>query len=340
MPSLRSHLFAFVVRNWHRTAFTSAEGLHRWIDWARQRQDHRPPAELFRRLDITWRGVDGFPVYEVRPKRIDSRLRLVYLHGGAFIFEIGSYHWNLIGELAERLGAQITVPVYPLAPEHDFHAMFGMTMKLYREILVGTPASDIVFAGDSAGGNMAVVMTMMAAEEGLPAPAAHVLISPGLDVSLTNPEVFEYAKVDPWLAIPGGVEAIRLYADGFERTDWRISPIFGDLTVLPRTLLLTGTRDLLHPDGVVFAEKAREQGVDIELVVEPGMMHCWPLLGMPEARRARDRIVAFLGEVEHGKPTASATRSGRTPEFEPLAARGGWPLASALTSLMSRFGSS
>jgi acetyl esterase/lipase len=170
---------------------------------------------------------------------------------------------------------------------------------------------DIVFVGDSAGGNMAVVMTMLAAEESLPSPAAHVLISPGLDMSLANPEVFEFAKFDPWLAIPGGMEAIRLYAPGIERTDWRISPVYGDLSVLPKTLLLTGTRDILHPDCLVFAKRAHEAGVEVELVVEPGMIHVWPLIDMPEALHARDRIVRFLREVDsigHDAVTAPTTR--------------------------------
>jgi acetyl esterase/lipase len=298
MPSLKSHFIAFIVGHWHRTAFTSAEGLHQWIKWARQRESGLPPPSLFVRFDVSTHEVKHFPVYEVRPRRARSRLRLLYLHGGAYIFQISRYHWRLIAELAERLGAVVTVPVYPLAPEHDFDAMFGMTMQVYRGLLNDVPASDIVFVGDSAGGNMAVVMTMLAAEEGLPSPAAHVLISPGLDMSLANPEVFEFAKFDPWLAIPGGLEAIRLYAPGIERTDWRISPVYGDLSVLPKTLLLTGTRDILHPDCLVFVKKAHEAGVEVELIAEPGMIHVWPLIDMPEALRARDRIVRFLGEVE------------------------------------------
>jgi acetyl esterase/lipase len=184
--------------------------------------------------------------------------------------------------------------------------MFGMTMQLYRGLVNDMPASDIVFVGDSAGGNMAVVMTMLAAEEGLPSPAAHVLISPGLDMSLTNPEVFEFAKFDPWLAIPGGLEALRLYAPGIERTDWRISPVYGDLSVLPKTLLLTGTRDILHPDCLVFVRKAREAGVEVDLITEPGMIHVWPLIDMPEALRARDQIVSFLREVEGERNDAVA----------------------------------
>ncbi|TIQ51314.1 MAG: alpha/beta hydrolase, partial [Mesorhizobium sp.] len=67
-----------------------------------------------------------------------------------------------------------------------------------------------------------------------------------------------------------------------------------DLSVLPKTLLRTGSRDMLTPDNLIFAQKARAAGVEIEVVHEQGMFHVWPLIDMPEARRARDTIVAFL----------------------------------------------
>ena len=88
-----------------------------------------------RALDITAREIAGFPVYEVRPSRIESGQRLIYLHGGAYVFQITSHHWALIAELAERVGAVVTVPIYPIAPEHGFHEMFGMAMEVYRDLL-------------------------------------------------------------------------------------------------------------------------------------------------------------------------------------------------------------
>ena len=208
MPSFKSHLVSFILRHSRKKAFASPENLQRWIAYARKTEDHHPPASLHERLDITERSVDGFPVYEIAPKAGERR-RILYLHGGAYVFQITSYHWGLIAEMAERLGFGITVPIYPIAPEHDFHAMFGMVGDVYRQMLDETDAEDIVFMGDSAGGNMAVVLTMMAAEEALPLPSRHVLISPGLDMSLSNPEVFEAERNDPWLGIPGGLEAIR-----------------------------------------------------------------------------------------------------------------------------------
>lgn len=305
MPSFKSHVVSFVLRHSRKQAFSSPENLQRWIAYARKTEDHQPLASMRSRLDITTRSVEGFPVYEIAP-RTGERRRILYLHGGAFVFQITSYHWGLIAEMADRLGFGITVPIYPIAPEHDFHAMFGMVGEVYRQMLDETEAGDITFMGDSAGGNMAVVLTMMAAEDALPLPSRHVLISPGLDMSLSNPEVFEAERNDPWLGISGGLEAIRMYSAGFARSDWHISPLYGDLSVLPKTLLLTGSHDLLSPDNLIFAEKARAAGVEVDVVYEEGMFHVWPLIDMPEARRARDSIVTFLsGEAKPRRTAAS-----------------------------------
>ncbi|WP_274628491.1 alpha/beta hydrolase [Arvimicrobium flavum] len=305
MPSLKSHLVAFVLRRTRKKAFTSAAELNRWIAAARRTEDHRPPPALAKRLDIRQRHVAGFPVYDIAPRAgIRNGQRILYLHGGAYVFEITRFHWNLIAEMSERLGVRITVPIYPIAPQHDIHAMLGMIMQVYAAMLEDADGRDILFMGDSAGGNMAVVLTMMAAERGMALPSRHVLISPCLDVSLENPAAYEVEKVDPWLGIAGGLEAIRHYSAGLARTDWRISPVFGNLAALPPTLILTGTRDLLYPDTVSFAEKARKAGVEVELVVEKGMFHVWTLIDMPEARRARDGIVAYLAAAPLPHPDA------------------------------------
>jgi acetyl esterase/lipase len=314
MPSLKSRLVAFVLRHSRKKAFSSPDELHAWIKWARPRQNHRPPARLLRRLDIRPATVGGYPFYEVEPRTGAGDMHILYLHGGAYCFEITQFHWNLIAEMAERLGARVSVPIYPLAPEHDIHDIFAVGMAAYRHVAEATRSGDFVLMGDSAGGNMAVVLTMMAAQEGLPLASRMALISPGLDVTLENPEVFEVERLDPWLGIPGGLEAIRIYAADLDRADWRVSPIKGDLSVLPRTLILAGQYDILTPDTTRFAALAVEAGAEVELVVEPGMFHVWPLIDMPEARRARDRIVAFLSEPEPAAAQARRAKAQNLPD--------------------------
>jgi acetyl esterase/lipase len=292
MPSLKSRLVGLYLKLTHKKAFSSAEELHRWIARDRKARDHRPPPAIALRHRIQQRVVDGCPVYEI-PARTRGAGHVVYFHGGAYCFEITRYHWQLIADVAERTGARITVPIYPLAPEHDIHAMFRMALETYRAVLGETPASEVVFMGDSAGGNMAVVLTMMAAEKRLPLPGHHVLISPGLDMTAKE-AMISAALDDPWLDVPGGMEAIRLYCAGLDVADWRISPRHGDLSVLPKTLVFSSTRDLLHSGTLGFVEEARAAGVEVELFVEEGMYHVWPLIETREARLARDHIVAYL----------------------------------------------
>ena len=294
MPSLKSHLLAFVLRNTRKKAFRSAEGLHAWIAKSRPLQDHRPPVKIAQRLAIEMRREQGFPVYEVRPKAGGISRQLLYLHGGAYCFEMTSFHWNLVAELAERLDAQVTVPIYPLAPEHQFETIYAMVRAVYRNMMA--KGRDVLVAGDSAGGNMALVLTLMAAEEGLPLPARMALLSPGVDMTLQNPETLEAARSDPWLDIDGGREAVRIYAGDLDFGDWRISPAYGDLSILPPTLVFSGTRDLLYPDTVTFVQKANDAGARVELTIGTGMIHVWPLLPISEARLARDQMVAFLAE--------------------------------------------
>lgn len=298
MPSLKSRIVTFYLRRTRKKQFSSAAALHERIAAERLSEDFRPPQRLRRRLSIRRRTVAGMPVYEVRPGRRPRRwhgsMRVLYLHGGAYLFQITPYHWNIIAEMAERLNARITVPIYPLAPEVKVARTFRKMMNLYARVLKETPADEVVFMGDSAGAHMAVVMSMLAAQQGMPVPGSQVLISPGLDMSLANPKVRELEKIDPWLAIDGGREALRLCAPEMEMSDWRISPINGDLSALPRTMILTGSLDLLSADAAIFAERAREAGVEVEFVLEEGMMHVWPLIDMPEARHARSRIVSFL----------------------------------------------
>ena len=294
MPSLKARLVAFVIRKTRKKAFASPEALRAWVAGARRIETHRPPQKIARRIDITERELAGWPVYEVTARVAKTPRRIVYFHGGAFCFQMTRFHWHLVAEIAARTGMPVTVPIYPLAPEHDFHAMYDFVLAVWRDVLAQSEPGDVTFMGDSAGGNMALVLTMLGAEQGLPVPDRHLLISPGLDMTLSNEDTRRVALDDPWLDIPGGMESVRMYSAGIPVTDWRISPAHGDLTLLRRVQIFTGTRDLLYPDTITFAENAKQAGVEVDLVVEPGLFHVWPLISMPEARRARDRMVAFL----------------------------------------------
>ncbi len=311
MASLKSRFIELYLRHTRKKAFSSAAAFRARIKSARRRETHQPPRRLAAKVDIEHHTLHGIPVYEVRPRNLQGLprgKRILYFHGGAYVFEITPHHWHLIAELACRLDAHITVPIYRLAPEYTFDDIFGPVRALYREVVRKTPPDRFVLIGDSAGAHMAVVLTMMAAKENLPRADRLVLISPGLDMSTSNPRLRELEKADPWLGIEGGMEAVRLYAPGFSLRDWRVSPVFGDLSVLPRSLVLTGTRDMLSADVQIFVDKARQEGADVELVIGQNMIHVWPLIDMPESRPARDRIVDFVSDGDDGPSPMPGSR--------------------------------
>jgi epsilon-lactone hydrolase len=267
----------------------------------------QPSWWMRRQFDVSSRLYRGREVFTVGPRRgrhneTPARPgRVLYLHGGAFVEGIFWWHWYFIARMVERLGMTFTVPLYPLAPEHEAATIGAFTLDLYRELVSDHPEPWVVM-GDSAGGGLAVALTQQAAASGLPPPAALVLLSPWLDLTLTDPAQEALEQVDPLLSRAGPEAAGRWYAGAWPTTDSRVSPMFGDIAALPRTLLLCGTHDILVTDARRLRALADASGVPVEYHEEEGLIHAYPLLFFPESRKARDRIMRFVNHVVREAP--------------------------------------
>jgi epsilon-lactone hydrolase len=263
----------------------------------------RPSAAMRRRFDISSRMHNGREVYTVAPRsrRQDGPNRaacnVMYLHGGAYVEGIFRWHWFFIAQMVEQLGMTFTVPLYPLAPEHDCATASAFVLDVYRELLGRHEPSQLVVMGDSAGGGLATSLTMQANSAGLARPAALVLLSPWLDVTMSDPTQEEIEKVDPLLSRPGPKAAGRWYAGAMSTADPRVSPLFGDLAGLPPTLMFCGTYDILVADARRLAARASAEGAEVEYHEEAGLMHVYPLLFFPESDKARERIAQFVGDA-------------------------------------------
>jgi epsilon-lactone hydrolase len=275
----------------------------------------RPPAWMRRRFDISAKVHDGHEVFTVAPRagRGDGDHAagdVMYIHGGAYVQGIFRWHWYFIAAMAERLGMTFTVPLYPLAPEHDCAATSAAVLGVYREFLAHHDPSRLVIMGDSAGGGLAMSLAMQAISAGLAKPAALVLLSPWLDVTMTDPAQIELENVDPLLVRAGPKAAGRWYAGAMSTTDPRVSPLYGEIAGLPPILMFCGTHDILLTDAKRLAARAAAEGGDVEYHEEPGLMHVYPLLFFPESRKAQDRIVRFVRSAV-GKPRPAAASPSR-----------------------------
>lgn len=248
--------------------------------------------------------VGGFRTVTLRPKTGSSDASVIYLHGGTYINELVRPHWSMIAEIIRRTGATVTVPFYPLAPEHTFRAGFEYLETVYAQVLETAAADDVVLAGDSAGGGLSVGMALHLQAAGLPRPGRLLLFSPWVDITGTNPELPAYEKVDPMLAIPGAVEAGSWWAGKEDPRHPLLSPVYAsaaDLALLPPVDIHQGDRDICMPDAAKLATRINDAGGTAALTTYPGAFHVFMALPwLPEARAvyaAVERVVrAASGE--------------------------------------------
>jgi monoterpene epsilon-lactone hydrolase len=257
----------------------------------------RPSASMQRKFDISLSTRHGYEVYTVAPRSIPTAGNVIYLHGGAYVEDIHRWHWGFIARMVKRLGMTFTVPLYPLAPEHDCAAANAFVLGVYRDFLASHNQSQLLIMGDSAGGGLAMSLAMQAIEAGIPEPAGLVLLSPWLDVTTSDPLQHEIEKVDPLLMRSGLEAAGRWYAGALATDDPRVSPLYGQIAGLPPTLMFCGTHDILVTDARRLADRAEAEGADIEYHEEPRMMHVYPLMYFPESRKAQDIIARFVQEA-------------------------------------------
>jgi len=220
---------------------------------------------------------------------------VLYLHGGGYVFGSPATHAALLAELATSTGFRALVPDYRLAPEHPKPAALEDALRAYRFLLAsGVSPGHIVIAGDSAGGNLALVTLLALREAGEPLPAAAVLICPWVDLGCSGASMDSNAPYD-FITKEVGLLAAGHYLAGADASDPSASPLYADLAGLPPLLIQAGGAETLRDQVVAFAERARDASVETQLHVYDDMVHVWHLLlgFLPEARRAIDEIASF-----------------------------------------------
>lgn len=271
---------------------TTVEGLQKAI---KNRQIQELPSSIHAKVDVQKDEVESFPVYTIQPKSEESaKMRILYIHGGSFVFSLSHYHWLFIADAAERLNAQITVPLYPLGPEHKIIDMYSLLQPIYDEMATEESDSPFVGMGDSVGATLLLGLTMTALETGASVAQKLVLSCPAMDFTFQNPDVHTVEKNDPFLATVGLKEAVRLTQGDLTLKDKRISPINGNTTGLPPTLMFIGELDLLGPDEQLFANNVKASGGDIEVVKGEGMLHNWVIFPIPEGKNAQNKVMQWL----------------------------------------------
>lgn len=265
-----------------RNRLFPAAKLDEWAAHPRPPYAGRPSKRVLNKIQVERADLDGRPVYEVSPRGIGRDQltgHLLYLHGGAYVLDLlPHFHWPAIAKLANVLARTITVPIYPIAPEHSYREVFPFLLQTYGRLLETRDPSSVAFMGDSAGGGMAFALCHAVRNAGLPQPNDAVLLSPWMHVAMPDPRVPAVAKIDPILNLDDLLAAGIRYAGGDPLDTPLVSPSVGPLTGLPRLTVFTGTHDVLNPDARAFHDRATAEGLRIGWYERPGAMHVWMFL--------------------------------------------------------------
>ncbi len=251
------------------------------------------PAEV----TVTAATLGGVPTAEITVDGIEPRHVVLYFHGGVYAIGDAFLAADLASQVGRRTRAKVISVDYRLAPEHPYPAAVDDALAAYEALLRGgTAPSDIAFAGESAGGGLAIATLVNARDHGLPLPAAAFVMSPYADLTLAGTTMETKREADPLLSRENLQPRVSDYVSGQDAALGLISPIFADLSGLPPLIIQAGTHEVLLDDAVRLARQAATADVQVTLDITPGVPHVfqayYPILD--EAAAALDRAGQLL----------------------------------------------
>src|SRR4051794_713242 len=248
-------------------------------------------------VTVTAAALGGVPTAEITVDGVEPRHVVLYFHGGVYVMGDAFLAAELASQVGRRTDARVISVDYRLAPEHPYPAAVDDALAAYEALLDdGIAPSDIAFAGESAGGGLAIATLVNARDHALPMPAAAFVMSPMTDLTLAGTTMETRREADPLLS-PEALQArITDYTSGQDAALGLVSPLFADLSGLPPLIIQAGTHEVLLDDAVRLAQQAVTADVEVTLDITPRVPHVfqayYPILD--EGAAALDRAGRFL----------------------------------------------
>lgn len=249
--------------------------------------------------------IAGINACTITPKNQTQDAIILYLHGGGYSYGDLSYSLGFASELCYRTGTRVMPIEYHLAPENKLPSAIEDALLSYEYLLAsGYPSDKIFIFGESAGGGLAYSLTFKIRESQLPMPAGIITLSPWADLTQSSNSMTENKRRDPSLTKFGldyftknlfGVKKLSLLEKS-RLEDPYASPVYGDFTSFPKTLIFVGGDEILLDDALTLDKKLNEAGVAIKTKITPKMWHCYLVYGLKEHHGDFDIINEFLAQ--------------------------------------------
>jgi len=256
-----------------------------------------PPKQLKKKFEVE-KGIfnNNLDYYKIRPRELVPKGTIVYFHGGAYVNNIVRSHWFLIEKIAEKTQFEIIIPLYPLAPHSTFDESILKLTPFIKSCINHHSEKKIIFMGDSAGAGLSLSLCMILRDIKEKLPSKIILLSPWLDISMTDPNLIKLSPKDKMLGIEGLKWAGDKWAGSNKKTDPKVSPLYGSLTGLPPISIFSGTADILNVDAQKLHKLAKLNNIESEFYEYPNLYHVWMATPIPEAYQAIDQIEKFISK--------------------------------------------
>ncbi len=249
-------------------------------------------------LGFSWEPFDlnNLSMAWVRPERgHDSSRVILYCHGGGYTTGNLGYARVLAAKMASATGYEVLSFAYRLAPEHPWPAPQEDAMAAWDYLMhLGYGGDNVILAGDSAGGNMALVLAQSLRKAGRRMPRRIILFSPWTDMTSSGESYQRCEKADPMVSLPY-IQAVRnAYAPGQDWSRPEFSPLFGDFAGFPPTLIQVGGLEVLYSDSAALHQRLQEASVPSVLECWPDMWHVFQMFPLRQSGEAMEKVADFL----------------------------------------------
>lgn len=257
----------------------------------------RVPFYMVRKLNINYTKFEDRHYWILQPKTGATDKVVFYVHGGAYVQNMISFQWFMVGAIISRTNATFIIPDYDLAPRWTYTKLFSFIKNLYLHVLEKNAPEKVYLLGDSAGSGFILSFAMSLRDMKLPLPSKIFMVSPWVDLSMTNQDCYKNDKVDTMTSISGLIQAAKLFAGDIDLKDPRISPLYGNLHNLPNISMYDGTHDVLNPDVRLLRDRFQKENIPLNYYEFPHMFHCFPAVPfLREAKVANQNIADAILE--------------------------------------------
>ena len=260
------------------------------------------PKSIQKKYNINIEIKNDRPIWTLKPKQNGTEKVILYLHGGAYIYNLSKQHWQLIESLMNQTNATLVVPDYPLAPTSTCINAFECIEYAFSVMTKNISPENIILMGDSAGAGLALSFAQkLRNDKKAKQPSQIILLSPWLDVTMTNQAIIYIDSKDKILGVKGLEMAGKAYSGELNTQDYKVSPIYGDIKGLGQISVFTGTKDLLIADARQLKHIAKTNSIELNYYEYPNMFHDWV-------------IITSLRESEHALKQINLIINGTNPQ--------------------------